>query len=63
MNEETSREALERMTKDLIANQEVLEVSMKPLAQLTKARLDALVGAGFTRGEALDIIKARGLQP
>jgi len=62
MSEGMDREALEKTMKALLANQEVLEMAMKPIAQLTKVKLDSLVNAGFSRQEAMEIIKARGLE-
>ena len=61
MNEDM-RQNLQRTIKALVENQELLEASMKPMAQLLKAKLDALITAGFTREEAMEIIKARGLE-
>lgn len=55
------RSDMEQAMKILLENQEFLEASMKPLAQLLRCKMTALVEAGFTREEALELIKARGL--
>jgi len=64
MNENTGpldRQNLERLMKTLLDNQEMMEASMKPLAQLLYSKLSALTAAGFSREEAMELIKARGL--
>lgn len=55
------RHEIQEMLKMLVDNQELLEASMTPLAELLAAKVNALEKAGFTREEALDLIKARGL--
>lgn len=61
MSKEFDRSAMEKHLKILLENQEFLEAAMVPIAQMLKSKLDALVQAGFTRQEAMEIIKARGL--
>lgn len=61
MDGDFNRQDMEKAMKFLLDNQEFLEASQNALAQITKAKLDALVSAGFTRTEAMEIIKARGL--
>ena len=63
MNEELNRSTMESALQMLVQNQELLEASMKPMAELLHAKLAALVAAGFRRDEALSIIMARGLNP
>ena len=57
---ELNRNEMEKTIKELVDNQEFLESAMKLLAELLYAKLDAMVKAGFSRQEALDIIKIRG---
>jgi hypothetical protein len=62
MDEEgLKRPDLEKMLKNLVDHQETIEASMKPLSQLMFSKLSAMVEAGFTREEAMDMLKARGL--
>ena len=53
------QEALEELRK----NFSTLIESQASMAILMKARHEALVRAGFTEEQALDIIKARGMTP
>ncbi len=56
-----NREHLEEMLRLLVNNQELLEATMKPLAQLLHSKYAALIQAGFTKEQALEIIKYRGI--
>lgn len=55
------RKEMEENVRTLIDNQEFLEASMKPLAELMQAKAKALEEAGFSREEAIELLKARGL--
>jgi hypothetical protein len=54
---------VEKSTRDLLLNQEVIEMQQKPIAQMLKSKFDALVSAGFTPDQALEIVKVRGIEP
>jgi uncharacterized protein YjgD (DUF1641 family) len=56
-----NREHLEEMLRTIANNQELLEATMRPLAQLLNTKYVALIEAGFTMEQALEIIKFRGL--
>ena len=65
MNEKNKEEPVQaqvELNKLIEAVPEVIG-SQLMIAKILKAKLDALVIEGFTRQEALDIIKARGLEP
>lgn len=53
----TLQESLEQMRK----NFDTIIQSQATIAILMKARHEALIKAGFTKEEALEIIKARGI--
>lgn len=55
----TIQETLEKIRKDL----STLIESQATQAILLKARHDALIKVGFTKEEALEIVKARGMMP
>jgi len=55
------RTEMEANMRLLLDNQEFLEAAMKPLGQLMFSKLMSLIDAGFTREEAMDLIKSRGL--
>jgi hypothetical protein len=61
MQNEFTRTDLEKILRNLVDNQEMLEASMKPIAELMHAKLTSLMVAGFTREEAMDLLKTRGL--
>jgi len=61
MQNEFTRTDLEKILRNLVDNQEMLEASMKPIAQLMFAKLESLTAAGFSRAEAMDLLKQRGL--
>lgn len=52
---------MEEVMKNVLDNQEFLEASMKPIAEMMYCKLKALIAAGFSRPEAMDLIKERGL--
>ena len=52
----------EKILKNFTDNQEVLEASQTALAQILKSKFDALKASGFSEAQALEIIKARGLE-
>jgi len=56
-----NKEQMEAVLRDVIENQELTIAAMGPVAEMLKAKFDALVKSGFTPEQALDIIKARGL--
>ena len=53
------KESLKKMRKDF---QTIIE-SQASLSLILKAKHEALIKAGFTKDEALEIIKARGMMP
>ena len=61
MPDEITRTDLEKILSNLVNNQEMLEASMKPIAQLMFAKLESLTAAGFSRAEAMELLKQRGL--
>lgn len=56
-----SREQIEATIKNIVDNQEMLEATFKPLAEMLFQKREALVNAGFTLEEAMQLIAARGL--
>ena len=56
-----ARSEMEANMNVLLDNQEFLEASMKPLAELMHSKLLALIEAGFSREEAMELLKQRGL--
>lgn len=61
MADKLDRAAMEEVMKNVLDNQEFLEASMKPIAEMMYCKLKALIAAGFSRPEAMDLIKERGL--
>ena len=59
MKENDSEKALEEVRKNL----NIMIEGQASIAMLYMARVDALIQAGFTRTEAIDILKARGMEP
>jgi len=60
-NEMPDRAHIEKSLKSVLDSQELLEATFKPLSQMLFQKYTALVEAGFSRDEALAIIKERGL--
>ena len=61
MSDPFNRKQMEEMLSLLLSHQEMLEASMKPLSELLFSKFRSLVEAGFTRDEAMEIIRTRGL--
>jgi hypothetical protein len=57
-----SREQSEAVLNDLLANKELLEMGIKPIAGLYWARHVALMDAGFSEQQAFTIVLNRGLE-
>lgn len=56
------RKQLENSIKEYRANEEHFEMIIRASAEMLFMRFGYLVKAGFTETQALDIIKARGLE-
>ena len=56
-----NREEIETILKNVTDNQELLEASFKPIAELFFQKYKSLVDAGFTEEQAMGIVTARGL--
>ncbi len=56
------RDAMEDALKSLKYNKEVFEDSMAELSSLLMYRYESLKDAGFTEGQAFQIILERGLE-
>lgn len=56
------RVTLEQMLRNFEANREHFEMTTRHFATLYWLRFQALVAAGFTEAQALDVLKARGIE-
>ena len=63
MNGKDKSPTIEESLKMMRENLQTIVESQASVAIITKARYDALVEVGFTKVEALEIVKARGVLP
>ena len=55
-----TRKYMEAAMKNYAANKEIYEMAVNQQAEMIQTSYRALIGAGFTETQALEIIKARG---
>jgi len=56
-----SRKEMEECTQNLRASSEQLEMQMKEFSRLYHIRYESLISVGFTKEQALEIVKHRGI--
>ena len=60
--QDQSRAEIEHAVGSLRRNQELLEMGIKPIAQMYFTRYKALLEAGFTEEQAFQLVLHRGME-